>query len=67
MRLRDPTALTDRLSERDALERRLAADPIGLVFAARAPVASLATLPELEVEGLREDDARALLDAEAAT
>ena len=43
--------------------RRLAADPVGLVFAAREPVASLATLPELGVDGLREDDARALLES----
>jgi len=41
--------------------RRLAADPVGLVFAAREPSAALAGLPELRVEGLREDDARALL------
>ena len=33
--------------------RRLAADPVGLVFAARVPGAELAGLPELEVEGLR--------------
>ena len=43
--------------------RRLAADPVGLVFAARVPGAELAGLPELEVEGLRESDARALLDS----
>ena len=41
--------------------RRLGADPVGLVFAAREPGAALAGLPELKVEGLREDDARALL------
>jgi len=41
--------------------RRLAADPVGLVFAAREPGADLAGLPGLEVTGLREDDARALL------
>ena len=46
--------------------RRLAADPVGLVFAAREPGAALAGLPELEVEGLREDDARALLDSALA-
>ena len=33
--------------------RRLAADPVGLVFAARDPGAELAGLPELEVDGLR--------------
>ncbi len=41
--------------------RRLGADPIGLVFAARVPGEELAGLPELAVKGLREDDARALL------
>jgi hypothetical protein len=43
--------------------RRLAADPVGLVFAARVPGAELAGLPELAVEGLGEQDARALLDS----
>jgi DNA-binding CsgD family transcriptional regulator len=43
--------------------RRLAAESIGLVFAARVPGDELAELPELVVEGLREADARALLDA----
>ena len=33
--------------------RRLAADPMGMVFAARVPGAELAGLPELVVEGLR--------------
>ena len=46
--------------------RRLAADPVGLVFAARDPGADLAGLPELEVDGLRDDDARALLDSALA-
>jgi DNA-binding CsgD family transcriptional regulator len=46
--------------------RRLAADPVGLVFAAREPGAELAGLPELEVRGLRESDARALLDSALA-
>jgi len=41
--------------------RRLAADPVGLVFAAREPGSELAGLPELEVDGLGDDDARALL------
>jgi DNA-binding CsgD family transcriptional regulator len=41
--------------------RRLGADPIGLVFAARVPGEELAGLPELTVEGLAEDYARALL------
>jgi DNA-binding CsgD family transcriptional regulator len=43
--------------------RRLAAEPVGLVFAARVPGEELAGLPELVVEGLAEDDARALLDS----
>src|SRR5277367_4676648 len=43
--------------------RRLAADPVGLVFAARMPGAELAGLPELAVEGLGEEDARTLLDS----
>src|SRR5208282_6849402 len=34
--------------------RRLAADPVGLVFAARIPGTELAGLPELEVRGLGE-------------
>ena len=46
--------------------RRLAADPVGLVFAARDPGAELAGLPELHVDGLRDDDARALLEAALA-
>jgi DNA-binding CsgD family transcriptional regulator/tetratricopeptide (TPR) repeat protein len=43
--------------------RRLAADPVALVFAARVPGQELAGLPRLEVEGLREPDARALLES----
>ena len=43
--------------------RRLGADPIGLVFAGRGPGPGLAGLPALEVGGLRDEDARALLDA----
>jgi DNA-binding NarL/FixJ family response regulator len=46
--------------------RRLAADPVGVVFAAREPGAELAGLPELEITGLRPDDARALLDSALA-
>jgi DNA-binding CsgD family transcriptional regulator len=41
--------------------RRLLADPVGLVFAARDPGEQLGALPELEVRGLREEDARGLL------
>ena len=43
--------------------RRLAADPVGLVFAARVPGQDVAGLPELVVEGLAERDARALLES----
>ena len=43
--------------------RRLGAESVGLVFSARVPDGELATLPELEVTGLPERDARALLDA----
>ena len=43
--------------------RRLATDPVGLVFAARVARAELAGLPELAVAGLGEEDARALLES----
>jgi DNA-binding CsgD family transcriptional regulator len=43
--------------------RRLAADPVGMVFGARVPEGDLAGLPELVVEGLAEEDARLLLDS----
>jgi DNA-binding CsgD family transcriptional regulator len=43
--------------------RRLGAESVGLVFGARVPTGDLAGLPELVVGGLREDDARALLDS----
>ena len=43
--------------------RRLAAEPVGLVFVARVRSRELAGLPELVVEGLREGDAAALLDS----
>src|SRR6266702_3165959 len=46
--------------------RRLAADPVGLAFAARVPGPDVAGLPELVVEGLAENDARALLDSALA-
>ncbi len=42
--------------------RRLGAESVGLVFAARVPSSDLAGLPELVVRGLPEADARALLD-----
>ena len=43
--------------------RRLVAESVALVFAARVPSDEVAGLPELLVEGLGEGDARALLDA----
>ena len=43
--------------------RRLLAEPVGIVFAAREPGEELRHLPELEVGGLRDGDARALLDS----
>jgi DNA-binding CsgD family transcriptional regulator len=43
--------------------RRLGAESVGLVFAARGKRDELARLPELVVEGLDESDARALLDS----
>jgi DNA-binding CsgD family transcriptional regulator len=43
--------------------RRLGADPVGLVFASREPSPDLAALPGLDVAGLGEKDARALLDS----
>src|SRR6516164_7149265 len=41
--------------------RRLLADPVGLLFAARDPGEQLGGLPDLEVRGLQEADARGLL------
>ena len=43
--------------------RRLLAEPVGIVFAAREAAEELQHLPELEVVGLRDSDARALLDS----
>jgi hypothetical protein len=41
--------------------RRLLAEPVGLIFAARDPGEQLGGLPDLEVRGLQEADARGLL------
>ena len=46
--------------------RRLAADPVGLVFAARVPGKKLTGLRELTVAGLPDADARALLESALA-
>jgi DNA-binding CsgD family transcriptional regulator len=43
--------------------RRLLAEPVGIVFAAREPVEELQHLSELEVHGLRTADAGALLNS----
>ena len=44
--------------------RRLHAEPVGIVFAAREPGDELRHLGKLEVQGLRDGDARALLASE---
>src|SRR5215467_3482815 len=46
--------------------RRLGAESVGLVFAARVPGSELAGLPELVVRGLPEAEARTLLDSALA-
>jgi DNA-binding CsgD family transcriptional regulator len=43
--------------------RRLVAESVGMVFAARVPSGELAGLAELRVAGLQEPDAQALLDS----
>src|SRR3954467_11990013 len=43
--------------------RRLLADSVAMVFATREQSEELSGLPELHVEGLRDSDARALLDS----
>src|SRR6202165_615754 len=43
--------------------RRLQAESVGLVFGLRKPSDELAGLPTLVLEGLREEDARSLLDS----
>jgi DNA-binding CsgD family transcriptional regulator len=43
--------------------RRLLAEPVGIVFAAREPGDELRNLPEMEVRGLRNGDARVLLSS----
>nr|WP_082279273.1 LuxR family transcriptional regulator [Mycobacterium colombiense] len=43
--------------------RRLAAEPVALIVATRAPDPDLSTFPKIEVKGLVEPDARVLLDA----
>ena len=43
--------------------RRLLAEPVGLVFGTREPAEELRHVPELEVHGVRNGDARALLSS----
>ena len=43
--------------------RRLLAEPVGIVFGAREPGGELRHVPELEVQGVRNGDARALLSS----
>ena len=43
--------------------RRLLAEPVGIVFGAREPGGELRHVPELEVQGVRNGDARALLNS----
>ena len=43
--------------------RRLDEESVGLLFAARTPSEDLAELPQLVLDGLRDPDARALLDS----
>jgi DNA-binding NarL/FixJ family response regulator len=45
------------------VSRRLFAEPLGIVFAAREPGEELQHVPELEVRGVRDGDARALLSS----
>jgi len=61
----DDQQWTDRASAQALafVARRLGADSVGLVFAARVPDSELSGLPELVVSGLGEAEARALLDA----
>ena len=58
----------DRASEQTLgfVARRLAADPVALVFAAREPGAELAGQPELVIAGLADGHARKLLDSALA-
>ena len=59
----DDAQWLDRASARTLafVARRLLAEPVALVFGAREPGPDLQQLDELEVGGLRDDDARALL------
>jgi hypothetical protein len=47
--------------------RRLLAEPIGIVFGTREPGEELRHIPEVEIQGVRNGDARALLSAQGLT
>jgi DNA-binding CsgD family transcriptional regulator len=61
----DDAQWLDRASARTLafVGRRLLAEPVGLVLAAREPGEELQHFSEMHVEGLREEDARVLLDS----
>ena len=61
----DDTQWLDQASELTLafVARRLLAEPVGIVFATREPGEGLQHLPHLEVRGVGDDDARALLTA----
>src|SRR5436190_17523658 len=61
----DDAQWLDRTSARTLgfVARRLWAEPVGLVFAAREPGEELRHVPDLEVHGLPDGDARALLSS----
>src|SRR5499425_739296 len=63
----DDAQWLDRISAQvlGFVARRLLAEPVALVVAAREPGAEFGGLPELVVEGLRADDARELLGSAA--
>jgi DNA-binding CsgD family transcriptional regulator len=63
----DDTQWLDQASELTLafVARRLLAEPVGIVFATREPGEGLQHLPLLEVGGVGDDDARALLAATA--
>jgi DNA-binding CsgD family transcriptional regulator/tetratricopeptide (TPR) repeat protein len=62
----DDAQWLDRASARMLafVARRLLAEPIALVFAAREPPEELQGIPQYEVRGLADEDARALLASE---
>ncbi len=65
----DDTQWLDQASVRVLafVARRLGAEAVGLVFAASPTACDLAGLPELVVRGLRDDEARELLDSAFAS